>query len=83
MGSISSSDMTEEVQSIRNETRSINGISDQFVTDIDAILGKFQNNEFVIMALKGYVRVVLDLLDFFQKISCNFPYSIFTDELVS
>lgn len=68
MGSISSSDMSEEVQSIRNETRSINGISDQFVTDIDAILGKFQNNEFVIMALKGYVRVVLDLLAFFQKI---------------
>lgn len=57
MSSLSCSELGKEIESIRNDTRSINGISEQFVEDIDAILDKFQKNEFVILAVKRYVSI--------------------------
>lgn len=53
LGSIS--EMTRSAERILNETRTINGVSEQFVEDMHVILDKYQNESYVTLVLHEFV----------------------------
>lgn len=51
--------MSRSAQCILNETRKINGVSEQFVEDLNIILEKYHNNSYVSLILHTFVSEVV------------------------